>query len=49
MDNIKTDVKMMTHQDGDIGCSWFQFPSQEDQLATIYRQDTIVKIPEPKG
>lgn len=24
-------------------------PSQEDQLATIPSQDTLVKIPEPEG
>ena len=33
------------HQDGDIGHSPLQFPSQENHLTTIYRQDVIVKTP----
>ena len=36
-------------QDGDTGCSQLQSPSQEDQLANIHSQETIVKIPEPSG
>ena len=36
-------------QDGNIGHSWLHSPLQEDQLATIHRQDIIVKIPEPQG
>ena len=31
------------HQDGDVGHSSLQFPSQESHLTTIYRQDIIVK------
>ena len=31
------------HQDGDVGHSPLQFPSQESHLTTIYRQDIIVK------
>ena len=27
------------HQDNDMGGSWLQSPSQEDQLATTHRQD----------
>lgn len=37
------------NQDGDTDCSWLQLPSQGDQLATVYRLDTVVKIPEPRG
>lgn len=37
------------HQDGDIGHSPLQSPSQKDQLATIHRHDTIMKIPEQRG
>lgn len=33
-------------EDGDIGCSQLQFPSQEDRLVTLCRQYTIVKVPE---
>ena len=36
------------HQDGDIGCSVLQSPSQEGQPTTICRQDTTVKTPEPE-
>lgn len=36
------------HQDSDIDCTQLQSASQEGQLATIYTQDTILKIPEPK-
>lgn len=34
------------HQDGDIGPFWCQSPFQENQLATVHKQVTIVKIPE---
>ena len=37
------------HQDDNIGYSWLQSSLQEDQLTTIHRQDTIVKIPEHRG
>lgn len=37
------------YQDGGIGYSPLQSSSAEDQIATIHRQDTIVKIPEPGG
>lgn len=36
-------------QDGDIGYSQIQCPSQEDQRATLHRQETIVKISKPKS
>lgn len=36
-------------QNGDISHSWFQSPSQENQLAIIYREDTNVKTPGPKA
>lgn len=34
------------HQDGDIGYSWPQSPSQKDKSATIQGQDTTVKTPD---
>lgn len=37
------------HQDGNIGNSHLQFPSQEDQPTAIHRQNTIVKISKHKG
>lgn len=40
---------MRYHQDSDIGHSQLQLPSEEEQLSTVYGQDTIVKIPEPGG
>ena len=36
-------------QDGRVGCPWPQFSLEEYWLATIQRQDTFVKIPEPRG
>lgn len=33
----------------DICYSLLQFPSQENQLATIHGQDTVLKIPESSG
>lgn len=33
--------------DGDIGHSWLQSFSQEEPLAMICRQDTIMKLSEP--
>lgn len=36
-------------QDGRIGHFWLQSPSQEDQIATIHRKDTFMKISEPRG
>ena len=38
-----------SHQDSNIGYLKLQSPSQEDQLAAIHRQDTILEIPEPRG
>lgn len=32
-------------QDGDLGDSPLQFPSQENHLTTTYRQDITVKAP----
>lgn len=37
------------YQDSCISCSQLQFPSQEDQLVAIHRQDTFVKIVELRG
>lgn len=37
------------HQESDIDCVQLPYPSQKDQLATMHRQHTIVKIPDPEG
>lgn len=39
----------MSDQDGDISCLQLRSLSQDDQLPTIHRQDTTVKIPEHGG
>lgn len=40
-------TKYTGHQDGFVSHSQLQWPSQEDQLTALHRQDTTVKIPEP--
>lgn len=38
----------MMHHEGGRDDSWLQSSSLEDQMATMLRQDTIVKIPGPE-
>lgn len=40
---------MWLHQDGDVNHSRLESPSQEHQLTTTHRQDTILKNSEPGG
>lgn len=40
------EIVRMIQQDGEIDGSQLQFPSQKEQLATLHREDSFVKIPE---
>lgn len=41
--------KEQHHQESHIECLQLQTMSQEDQLLTIYKQETVVKTPETGG